>query len=168
VLGVVRAVHDLAGVSIIMVGAADILLNVDDRHAGCGGGQMASRCIRFDLLSRVIDAEGGGPSGGGPAGGDGAAVARPLFSQEEVAAFLNNLQVRFDAEALGLLWALACLPSRGCFRFVERLVTVLRPDRRQRDERPITRRDILAALGLFGDHLGKLATAQHRLMTEAA
>lgn len=112
-IGAVRTIYDEAQVPIVMAGTADILQLVNDRTDGRG--QFSSRCIQYNVLDVVRNAEtpGGGSSGKGAAGG------RDLFTIEEIKAFFAMKRIRLTTDALRLMWQLACLPNQGTLRLVE-------------------------------------------------
>jgi hypothetical protein len=112
-IGSIRAIHDEARVPIIMAGTDEILQFVNDRAHGRG--QFSSRCIRYNAMDHVHNAEG--PEGG--AGG------RDLFTIEEIKAFFDMKKIRFDRDALEMVWALACLPNYGTLRLVENMIDVV-------------------------------------------
>jgi DNA transposition AAA+ family ATPase len=112
-IGCLRSVHDQAQVPIVMAGTDEILQFANDRDHGRG--QFSSRCIRYNAMDHVHNAEGGGPPGSD-------AVGRDLFSIEEIQAFFSMKKIRVDRDALNLLWALACLPSHGTLRLVENTI----------------------------------------------
>lgn len=141
-----RSIFDQAGVPIIMAGTAEILERINDRFDGRG--QLASRCLQYNCLDGAMDVDRPGGGGGGRSG-------RPLFSREEVRAFLTNLHVRFDPDAGEIMWAIACLPNHGCLRTVRRIVLTLRPSQASR-EKVITRADVLMALRLMFGQVGTL------------
>lgn len=154
VIGVVRSLHDQAGVPIIMAGASEILHLIDD--TAHGGGQFHSRTLQLNLLSNYLDHAGPDNPEGSPQAAR--AAARPLFTIEEVRQLFNGMAIRFDGDALELLAAVACVPGRGCLRTVQRVVELLA---KQDPTRTITRRNVMEALSLLfsdaGVHLARLA-----------
>jgi DNA transposition AAA+ family ATPase len=155
-----RALHDCAETPIIMAGTHEVLTRINDRTDGRG--QFASRCVQFNVLEHVLNAEH--PRGGSKLG-------RPLFTVDEVKGFLETLKVRLDRGALDLAWAVACLPNHGCLRTLRRIVMLLRRDVESRNE-PIARGELLQALelcfGQLGASIGRLADVHIRLAAEAA
>jgi DNA transposition AAA+ family ATPase len=145
----IRAIHDQAGVPIIMAGASEILDHINDRVNGKG--QFASRCYQYNVMEHVANVEDD-PSGG--------KLGRPLYTQEEVRKFLDKLEVKFHGDGFELLWAIACLPNHGCLRTIRRVVHLLRPDKSKRDQ-PITRKEVVYAMGLLlgqmGNHIARKA-----------
>lgn len=132
----VRAVHDQAGVPIVMAGTADILHMVDDRTDGRG--QFSSRCLRFNVCEEVRNAQ---DPDGRTAGG------RDLFTMEEIKAFFAMKKIRLTNDGLRLMWLLACLPNHGTLRLVETLAEMasdLNPKVEQLD-----RTHIIEALEMF-------------------
>jgi hypothetical protein len=154
-IGAVRAIHDLAGVPIVMAGTADILDLINDRAHGRG--QFSSRCLRFNALEFVQNAE---DSRDGSAG-------RPLFSVAEIQEFFATRKIRLDRDAMKLVWALSCLPNYGCLRLVGTLVDIAT------DAEPgialITRDHILGAMqSLIGGESAYLTRlAQRHIETDA-
>jgi DNA transposition AAA+ family ATPase len=143
-LNVVRALHDEAGVPVVMAGTAEILEAVNDRSDGRG--QFSSRTIRYNALDHLVasDAPGGG------AGGKGGAAVN-LFSESEVRAYFDMKKMRIDSDGLRLLWAMACLIDYGCIRFAEHVAETAMEIKRRYAE-PLTRKDLLTALKmLHGD-----------------
>jgi superfamily I DNA/RNA helicase len=86
---------------------------------------------------------------------EGGKRGMPLFTKQEVKAFLNKLQVRFDPDGFKLAWAIACLPNHECLRTVRRIVMLVRPIRDKRTE-PITRGEVIKALSLLFGQMGSL------------
>ena len=109
-IGCLRSIHDQTGVPIVMAGTDEILRHVNDRAHGRG--QLSSRCIRYNAMDHVHNAEG-------PDGGE---VGRDLFTVEEIQAFFAMKKIRVDRDALRLLWSLACLPNYGTLRLVENVL----------------------------------------------
>lgn len=103
-IGAVRSVHDQAGVPIVMAGTADILQAINDRKDGRG--QMSSRCLRFDVMTMVTNAEDP----------DGTRARRDLFTVEEIRAFFGMHKMRIADDGMQMLWQLACLPNHGTLR----------------------------------------------------
>jgi DNA transposition AAA+ family ATPase len=145
----VRAIHDQTQIPIIMAGAAEILDRINDRTQGRG--QFASRCYQYNVLEHVANVE---------EDPNGSKLGRSLFSQEEIAKFLDNLEVKLERGGFELLWAIASLPNHGCLRTVRRLVHLLRQDKARRST-PITRKEVIWALGLLfgqtGNYVGRKA-----------
>jgi hypothetical protein len=110
-IGSVRAIYDRASVPIVMAGTEEIISFIDDRAHG--GGQFSSRCIHYNVADYIYDAEG-------PRGGD--SDARDLFTVDEIKEFFERKRIRFDRDALRLVWSLACLPRQGTLRFVDRII----------------------------------------------
>ena len=109
VLSRVRAIHDMAGgLPVILAGTHQIVEQVTADRVD-GRGQLASRCLVYNALEHVMNAEG--PGGGSQAG-------RVLFSKQEIEAYLEGMNVKFDTGGFTLLWAVACLPNHGCLRTV--------------------------------------------------
>lgn len=142
----VRSIHDLAGVPIVMAGAAEILTLVDDRADGLG--QFSRRCIQFNMLREI---RGGGAGGGAEGGGD-----RLLFSLEEIRAFFDSRRIRLTRDALDLLWRLACLPNHGTLGLVDKVAQIAADlAEAESGEREaglvdvVTRENVKAALSLF-------------------
>lgn len=149
----IRTIHDRTGVPVVMAGAAEILDRINDRSDGRG--QFARRCLQYNVLDHVYDAEG--PDGGGNQG-------RSLFTRKEIAQFIEQLGVKFDPDGQELAWAIACLPNHGCLGTLKQVVHLARPDAKRRDK-PITRDEVLKALGLLlgtqGRYVGRCA--EHHL-----
>lgn len=146
-IGSLRGIHDEARVPIIMAGTDEILRFVDDRAHGRG--QFSSRCIRYNALDYVYNAERP----------DGVPEGRDLFTVEEIQAFFALKKIRISRDALQMLWALACLPNYGTLRLVENTVDlVLDADP---ELTTVSRDDVLSALqSLVGSdsiYLQKLA-----------
>lgn len=156
----IRSIYDLTGCSIIMAGTHEILEHICD-EAG-GRGQMSSRCVRYNALETIYNAEGQGPNGG-------AALGKPLFSRQEIEAIFGQMQVRLDRDGLELLWALACLPGHGCLRTARRVVQLVR---QKFQDGPITREQLLWALPLLfgqqGRFLSRLADQHAQAMAKVA
>jgi DNA transposition AAA+ family ATPase len=112
-IGYIRAIHDQAGVPVVMAGTAEILENVDDHSHGRG--QFRSRCIIYNAMDFIINAERP----------DGKAGGRDLFTVEEIKTFFAMKQMRLEKGALDLLWAIACLPGWGCLRTVEKVAAAV-------------------------------------------
>lgn len=146
----IRAIHDQAQVPIIMAGADEILQSINDRTQGHG--QFASRCYAYNLMEHVANVEDDP--------GTHATLGRPMFSHEEVHQFLHNLNVKLEDGGFQMLWAVACLPNHGSLRTVRRVVHLLRADT-ARSQQPITRKEVIWALGLLfgqvGNHIGRMA-----------
>lgn len=106
----IRAIYDQTGVSIVMAGTEDILSNINDRAGGRG--QMASRCCIYNALAYYANIDDPGRQ----------TLGRPLYTKEEIRAFIDAAKVKIDPQAFELLWALACMPDRGCMRLVLDLV----------------------------------------------
>jgi len=163
VLPRLRSIHDQAGVPIIMAGTHEILTRINDRSDGRG--QFASRCLQYNVLEHVMDAEDPGGAEGRGAGGRG----RPLFTEDEVRQFLDGLQVKFTGDAFELAWAIACLPHHGCLRTVRRIVMLVRRDQADRAE-PITRDEISRALSMLFGRMGTVINrhAEHHIRVASA
>jgi len=148
-IGAIRSIHDEAQVAIVMAGTDEILRHVNDRVHGRG--QFSSRCIRWNALDYVHNVEG---SGGG------SSQERTLFTLEEIKAFFAMKKIRLNGGAIEMLWALACLPNHGTFRFIEHIVeTAL--DKERDAGQFLTRDDIVQALyllvGADSKHVQRLA-----------
>jgi DNA transposition AAA+ family ATPase len=158
-VGVVRSIHDEAGVPIVMAGTADILDQINDRRDGRG--QFSSRTMRYNALDLIRNAED--PRGGGRSGAGG----RDLFSVEEVKAFFDSRKIRLAKDALMLLWAIACLPNYGCLRLVERTVEMVFD--MDPDSELVKRDDVLLALRtMLGAEAGYLERVADRMAEEDA
>jgi len=158
VFSTIRSIHDLAEVPVVLAGTADILDHVNDRAEGRG--QFASRCLQYNIMEHVMDADG-------PRGGPQAATGRPLFTIAEVREYLEGMNVRFDEEGLRMAWAVACLPNHGCLRTVRRCVLLIQ--RTKAEGETITRRDFAQALSLLFGQQGRLiADTAKRQQTLAA
>ncbi|MEZ6193965.1 MAG: ATP-binding protein [Phycisphaerales bacterium] len=159
VLPRIRAIHDQTEVPVIMTGTHEILNRINDRSDGRG--QFASRCLQYNCLEHIVNAEN--PTG--------AKLGRPLFTREEVAAFLANLNVKFRDDAMDLAWAIACLPNHGCLRTIKRVVMLVRTQAASR-EKPISRGEIRRALSLLfgqtGAAIGRYAERHLELAQRAA
>jgi DNA transposition AAA+ family ATPase len=131
----VRSIHDQAQVPIIMAGTAEILGFINDRADGRG--QFSSRCLRYNALDHVMNAEDP----------DGNAAGKDLFTIEEIKAFFDTKKIRLDREAMKLCWALACLPNYGTLRFVENTVNTVFDA--SPDLELVTRAHVVAALKLM-------------------
>lgn len=107
----VRAIYDQAEVPIVMAGTSDILQLVNDRTDGRG--QFSSRCIQYNVLDVVRNAEAPGGGRGGAAGG------RDLYTIEEIKAFFAMKRIRLTTDAMRLMWQLACLPNHGTLRLID-------------------------------------------------
>lgn len=155
-VGVVRSIHDEAGVPIVMAGTADILDQINDRRDGRG--QFSSRTMRYNALDLIRNAED--PRGGGAGG-------RDLFSVEEVKAFFDSRKIRLAKDALMLLWAIACLPNYGCLRLVERTVDMVFD--MDPDSELVKRDDVLLALRtMLGAEAGYLERVADRMAEDDA
>ncbi|MEM6503927.1 MAG: ATP-binding protein [Planctomycetota bacterium] len=98
-----RSIYDQAEVPIVMFGAYEILARVDDRSTGRG--QMARRTIQWNALEVFANVED-------PSGGD--QIGKPLYKVEQVKALFAHMPVKLTKSGLEMLWAIACLPNRGC------------------------------------------------------
>lgn len=100
-----RALHDVAGVPILLLSTVEIYERLSRQRTYTGMlryNQLASRIARkYDLL-RGIDGQGG--------------TKRPIFSLEEVRAIFKDDQVRLTSGALELLRDCCCLPTSGMLR----------------------------------------------------
>ena len=153
--GRIRSIHDQSGSSILMAGTHDILNRINDRSSGAG--QMASRCLIWNALEHVINAED--PSGG-------PALGRPLFSKDEVRQFLAQQNVKLTTDGFDFAWALACLPGHGCLRLVGRLVRVCG---RISSGKAVTARQLADVLSmLFGNQGRAIASSAKRHVQLAA
>lgn len=163
-VGVVRSIHDEAGVPIVMAGTADILDQINDRRDGRG--QFSSRTMRYNALDLIRNAED--PRGGGPhSAAGGGAGGRDLFSVEEVKAFFDSRKIRLAKDALMLLWAIACLPNYGCLRLVERTVDMVFD--MDPDSELVKRDDVLLALRtMLGAEAGYLERVADRMAEDDA
>jgi DNA transposition AAA+ family ATPase len=115
VINFVRAIHDEAETSIILLGTSEILESIDDR--GHGAGQFSSRTITYNAIEK-----GRGMSD--PAD-DAKAAAQCLFSMDEIKAFFASREIRLDKESLKLAWQLVNLPGFGSLRLIERAAAVV-------------------------------------------
>jgi DNA transposition AAA+ family ATPase len=137
----IRTLHDAAGVTVILVGTADILEIVNDRHDGRG--QFSRRCIRYNVLEYVRNV--GDPRGG-------AAGGRDLFSMEEVRSFFASKRIRLHRDGLEMLWLIACLPNYGTLGFAEKVASIAID--MFGDEEALTRDTIMQAMQiLMGDEV---------------
>lgn len=134
----VRSIFDQAEVPIVMAGTAEILDYVDDRADGRG--QFASRCIRYSVLQQIRNAEG-------PDGDKAGKAGRPLFTQEEIQRFFTSKKIRLSTDAMLLMWRLACLPSHGTLRLVEKLAAIATD--LNRSASALSRDDVMEALDMF-------------------
>lgn len=150
---ILRSIYDQTGVPVVMFGSAEIFRFIDDRDPGSGGGQLYRRCLKVNMLNRAAEADDPDRPGG---------VGRPLFSKDEVRAFLAMKQVKFSGDGFVLLWQLANLTEHGtlglCGDVVD-TVADLWP------EAAITREHIFGALSLLLDAeaeliQGKIAAAE--------
>jgi DNA transposition AAA+ family ATPase len=135
-IGSVRAIHDQAGVPIVMAGTADILSFVNDRTDGRG--QFSSRCIQYNLLNEIRNAEG--PD-------RGRAKGRDLFTEDEIKAFFASKQIRLATDALRLVWRLACLPNYGTLRLAEKIAEVALDI--SDEPETLSREDVMGALRIL-------------------
>jgi DNA transposition AAA+ family ATPase len=157
-IGCIRAIHDQAGVPIVMAGTAEILNMVDDRADGRG--QFSSRCIRFNVCEAVRDAQD--PRGG--------SAGRDLFTIEEIKAFFQMKRIRLTTDALRLMWLLACLPNHGTLRLVETLAEIALD--LNAGVEVLDRSHIIEALEMFrgrkeSDFLQTLTERHERLIADA-
>lgn len=157
----IRTINDRAGVPIIMAGTQLIIERTQaDRNSG--NGQFGSRSLVYNALDSTYNEEDNGP---------GKKAGRPLFTRQEIRAFLESMNVRYDRDAFELLFGVAGLPAHGCLRMVRRLVLLVRPDESRRQEL-ITRRELEVGLqltfGAFGVSLLPLADSHARRFVEAA
>jgi hypothetical protein len=113
-IGAIRAIYDRASVPIVMAGTREIVEFVDDRTHG--GGQFSSRCIVYNAMDFVHNAEG-------PGGKSHGESPRDLFTIDEIQAFFAKKKIRLAKDALRMIWALACLPGRGTLRFVDKIIS---------------------------------------------
>lgn len=111
VFGRLRSIHDQAGCPVIFLGTDQIIDRINDRAGSAG--QMASRCIQWNTMEHVINAED--PDGGKMLG-------RPLFTREEIQTFLRQQDVKLTSDGFERAWATACLPGQGSLRTVSRAV----------------------------------------------
>jgi len=159
VFGVIRTIHDRAGVAVVMCGTYEIIDKVSDESNGRG--QLASRCLRYNAMDHVYDAES--------PGGGGTRMGKPLFSKKEIKALFERSQIRIDPEAFQFAWSLACIPGRGSLRTVLRVVQLVR--QRWADEE-ITRDMLTWALGLLygglGNHMATMADKTSEALRKVA
>ncbi|MEO0476629.1 MAG: ATP-binding protein [Planctomycetota bacterium] len=101
-----RSIYDQAEVPVVMFGAYEILARVDDRSTGRG--QMARRTIQWNALEVFANVEN--PDGGGTTG----QLGKPLYKIEQVKALFSHMPIKLNKSGLEMLWAIACLPNRGC------------------------------------------------------
>jgi DNA transposition AAA+ family ATPase len=106
----VRAIYDQTGCTIVMAGTDEMISCIDDRAGGRG--QMASRCLFYDTSAHYMNIEDPGRT----------SAQRPLYTKEEIQAFLDASNVKIDPDAFTMLWALACMPDRGCWRLMGDIV----------------------------------------------
>jgi len=153
----IRSIHDQAQVAIIMAGTHEILHQINDRSDGRG--QFASRCLQYNCLEHVHNAEDP----------DTNRLGRPLFTKDEIKQYLNNMQVRFAPDAIDMMWAISCLPNHGCLRTAKRIVMLLS---QQSTEKAITRKQISRALALLfggmGTHICDIANNHIKRYATAA
>mgnify|MGYP006273769393 CR=1 FL=1 len=153
--GRVRSIHDQTGSPIVMAGTHDILNRIDDRAGSAG--QMASRCLIWNALEHVINADR--PDGG-------SALGRPLFTRDEVRKFLEQQKVKLSRDGFEMAWALACLPGHGCLRLVGRLVRVCK---RMNGGGQLTAQQLSDVLSmLFGNQGRAVAASAKRHLSIAA
>jgi len=112
----IRTIHDRAEVPIVIVGTDEIISRIDDR-AGHRG-QMASRCLMYNAMDYVFDADDP----------DGKTRGRPLFSAEEIKAVFAKMRIKVDRDAFRLMWGLACLTGDGSMRLVGDLIGTILTD----------------------------------------
>ncbi len=113
----IRSIHDQAEIAIVMAGTHEIIDRISDQANACG--QLSSRCLRFNAMEHIYNAESPNPA-------RGRAAHRPLFSREEVKAMFDRAAVCFDRDAFELVWGIACLPGHGCLRTARRVVQLVR------------------------------------------
>jgi len=158
--GTIRTIHDRTGVSIIMAGTYEIIERISDQSASRG--QMASRCLRFNAMDFIMDAE----RGPGPRG---RAQGKPLYTKAECKKLFDRMKVKFTDDGFELAWALACLPGYGCLRLVRRIIELVRS---KWPGKPITRKHMMQALQLIhsahGSHIGTIADRHIDQAVEAA
>ncbi len=146
IFGDIRGLHDQTGVTIVLAGTEDIISRIDDRAGGRG--QMARRCLVYNALAYYLNIDDPGRS----------TLGRPLFSKEEIRGYLDAMKVRVDPDAFQMLWAIACMPDRGCLGLVNDLVgTIIKILRQPR----VTRQNIAQALELYD------ITARQRILNNA-
>ncbi len=158
VFPVIRALHDKTGCPIVMAGTDQIMLHVDDRanHRG----QFNSRCIKYDLMQHVYNAEGPDQSG---------KLGRPLFTIDEVRQLFAHFNLKLSDDVMQLIWAVACLPDYGSLRTVKRVLTFAQ---RKWPGRAVTRRQIISILticnGDMGRHIYQLAQRHIKTMEDGS
>ncbi|MBI1369147.1 MAG: AAA family ATPase [Planctomycetes bacterium] len=157
--GTIRTIHDRAGVSVIMAGTYEIIDRISDQSAGRG--QMASRCLRFNAMDVIYDAEQ-------DPGSRRAKLGPPLYTKDECRRLFGKMKVRFGDGGFELAWALACLPGYGCLRLVRRILELCRT---RWPGEAVTRDRMINALKLIhsahGAHICTIAD-RHIEQTEAA
>jgi DNA transposition AAA+ family ATPase len=134
-ISAVRSIFDQAEVGIIMAGTQEIMRYVDDRADGRG--QFSSRCIRFNVLEEIRNAES--PNGG--------SAGRDLFTMEEIKKFFATRKIRLATDAMRLMWLLACQPSHGTLRLIEKLASIAADLNRKAEV--LEREHIMIALEFF-------------------
>ncbi len=100
-----RSIYDQAELPVIMFGAYEILNRVDDRSTGRG--QMSRRTLQWNALEYFANVED-------PGGGSSSQLGKPLYSIEQVRALFAHMPLKLTDAGLEMLWAIACLPDRGC------------------------------------------------------
>jgi DNA transposition AAA+ family ATPase len=132
VFSVVRTIHDCAEISIVLAGTSEIMNKIDD--VSLNRGQMTSRCLRYNAMDHVYDAESP----------DGSRKGKPLFSLKDIKALFDRAQVSIDPEAFIFAWSLACLPGRGSIRTLLKAAQLVRG---RWPNQEITRDMLIWALG---------------------
>jgi DNA transposition AAA+ family ATPase len=148
-IGCLRSIYDLTQCAIVMAGSHEIMTYIDDRAHGKG--QFSSRTIRFNATDQAHQTEG--PNAGGR--------TDPLFTIEEVKAFLAMKKIRVDRDATRMLWSVACLPNYGTLRTVENALDIILDA--DPDIEIVTKDHVVAALQLLvGDEARHIQTLARR------
>jgi DNA transposition AAA+ family ATPase len=131
---VLRALYDLGATPVILLGSDRILELVDDRSSG--GGQLSRRVLRCSIVDRLA-------SEPWPPGSD--KLGRPLFTAEEVRAWLAQRELKLTREGFELAVRIANLIDAGTFGLMADVVETAA----DLGEQPLNRNDLLTALTLL-------------------
>jgi DNA transposition AAA+ family ATPase len=154
----IRTIYDMTGCPIIMAGTDQILPHIDDRanHRG----QFNSRCIKYDLMQHVFNAER--PD-------DTLKLGRPLFTVDEIRQLFAHFNLKLTDDVIDFVWALACLPDYGALRLVKRVLTFAQ---RKWPGKAVTRKQLASIVmicnGDEGRHIATLAHSHIKQMAKTA